>query len=145
MKKFTPVCKTNELADCSTDEINNAYDNAILYTDYFLNNVIEFLKTHDEQFETAMLYVSDHGESLGENGLYLHGMPNFAAPDSQRHVPLIMWLGKNYDAFSYERLVELKDEPLTHDTIFHTLLTLLEVKTNSFDPEKSMMGHPDEH
>ncbi len=72
-EKFKPADKTNNLDTCSAEEIINAYDNAILYTDYFLSHVIKLLKQNDAKFETAMIYASDHGESLGENGLYLHG------------------------------------------------------------------------
>lgn len=131
-EKFTPTCQTNELSDCSEDEINNAYDNAILYTDYFLNEVIELLKKNDEKFETAMLYVSDHGESLGEHGLYLHGIPNFIAPENQRHVPMIMWIGKKFDEISLKELKAKKDRSLTHDNIFHTLLGLMEVDSKVY-------------
>jgi lipid A ethanolaminephosphotransferase len=138
-EKFTPVCRTNELSACSEEEINNAYDNAILYTDYFLSKVIELLKANDAKFETAMLYVSDHGESLGENGLYLHGMPNFIAPESQRHVPVIMWVGKNFDEISYEELAAKRHQPFSHDAIFHTLLGLMEVETDLYDPNLSLL------
>lgn len=131
-EKFTPACQTNELADCSREEINNAYDNAILYTDYFLNQVVELLKRNDRKFETAMLYVSDHGESLGENNVYLHGLPNFAAPETQRHVPMIMWLGKNFRALNNAGLRLKKDRPLSHDNISHTLLGIMEIQTDIY-------------
>ncbi len=132
-QKFTPECRTNELADCSLDEINNAYDNAILYTDYFLNQTIEFLKKHDDKFETAMLYVSDHGESLGENNVFLHGLPNFFAPKEQRHVPLIMWVGKNFRRTTIDELRSKVQKPYSHDNIFHTLLGMMEVETTSYN------------
>ncbi|MDB2414382.1 phosphoethanolamine--lipid A transferase [Rickettsiales bacterium] len=131
-ERFTPACHTNELSDCTEDEINNAYDNAILYTDYFLSKVIELLKQNDNRFETAMLYVSDHGESLGENGLYLHGIPNFIAPQTQRHVPVIMWIGSAFDEISFDELKAKKDIPLTHDNIFHTLLGLMEIDSKVY-------------
>ena len=131
-EKFTPVCQTNELGDCSAEEIDNAYDNAILYTDYFLNQVIELLKQNDSKFETSMLYVSDHGESLGENNIYLHGMPNWLAPESQRHVPMIMWVGSNFDELSINELRAKKDTPITHDNISHALLGLMEVESKVY-------------
>ncbi len=74
-ERFTPVCRTNQFDECTKEEINNAYDNAVLYTDYFLSQVIAFLKNNTGRFEAAMLYMSDHGESLGEHGVYLHGLP----------------------------------------------------------------------
>lgn len=131
---FKPECKTNELADCTHEQISNAYDNAVLYTDYFLNKVIEFLKQNDSKFETSMLYISDHGESLGENNIYLHGLPNFIAPEEQRHVPMIMWVGKNYRRISAAQLAAKRDRLYSHDNIFHTLLGMLEIDTKNYKP-----------
>lgn len=133
-EQFIPVCESNQLENCTAEEINNAYDNAILYTDYFLSETIEFLKKYDEEFETGMIYVSDHGESLGEMSLYLHGLPNFIAPDTQRNVPEIIWLGKNYEV-SNESLSLKKDMPISHDNLFHTILGLLELETDIYNPE----------
>ncbi len=126
-KKFKPACKTNQLEKCSSEEINNAYDNAILYTDFFLEKVIELLK-QNSQFDTAMLYVSDHGESLGENRLYLHGLPNFIAPDVQRHVAAVFWTGNN-NWIHIDQLSQQKNEKLSHDNIFSTILGLMEIQT----------------
>lgn len=132
-EKFKPVCATNQLEDCSVEEINNAYDNAILYTDDFLKKVIDFLKTNNNGFETAMLYVSDHGESLGENGLYLHGMPYLIAPDAQTHVPAILWVGDSYDEIDMSRVRERQDEQFSHDNLFHTILGLMEIQSTAYD------------
>ena len=95
-EKFTPVCKSNQLEDCTPEQIENAYANAILYTDYFLSRAIDLLKRNSNAFETAMVYMSDHGESLGEKGLYLHGLPYFMAPNSQKHVAAFMWFGDTF-------------------------------------------------
>ena len=132
-EKFTPVCKSNQLEECSRESINNAYDNAILYTDYFLSQVINFLKQQQNAFDTTMFYVSDHGESLGENGLYLHGLPYFIAPDSQRHIPAILWFGKNADPMDMDSLQKIKDHTYTHDYLFHTILGLMNVETSVYD------------
>ena len=131
-KKFLPVCETNQLEDCDTSSIVNAYDNALLYTDFFLNEVIDFLKPYDDKFETAMLYMSDHGESLGEYGLYLHGLPNFMAPASQREVGAMLWLGAGYDV-SIDSLMPGRDMPISHDNYFHTVLGLMEIETDIYD------------
>ena len=131
---FTPVCESNQLESCSTEEIINAYDNAILYTDYFLAQVIEFLKGYDDQFETAMVYMSDHGESLGEHALFLHGMPTFIAPKEQRSVPAVIWLGENYEV-SNQSLALKKDISINHDVFFHTVLGLMELETEIYQPE----------
>jgi lipid A ethanolaminephosphotransferase len=138
-EKFKPVCKTNELADCSQDEINNAYDNAILYTDYFLDKTIEFLKNNDGKFQVAMLYAGDHGESLGENNIYLHGLPNFLAPEAQRHVPMILWLGNNFEGMDIATAMAKKDRSLSHDNIAHTLLGLMEIQTGVYKKDLDLL------
>lgn len=133
-KKFVPACDTNQLENCNPTEISNAYDNAILYTDYFLSEVIELLKKNDENFEAAMLYMSDHGESLGENNLYLHGLPYRFAPDMQKRVPLIMWFGENFGyEINFESLKNNTDTEFTHANLFHTMLGLMEVETKVYD------------
>ena len=144
-EKFTPVCKTNQLENCTEQELNNAYDNDILYTDYFLSKVISFLKTNDNQYETAMLYVSDHGESLGENGLYLHGLPNFIAPDVQRHVPAILWLGQGMHDIDLTLNAKNKDKRFSHDNLFHTLLGLMEMNSEVYDVSNDMLIHSVEY
>ena len=143
-EKFTPVCQTNDLGSCSSEEIDNAYDNALLYTDYFLSRVIALLKANDGPFETAMLYVSDHGESLGEFGMYLHGTPYMLAPDTQKHVPAVVWHGKEMERdLRVEKLVARSKERWTHDSVFHTLLGFFEVRSTVYDPAKDLMVHTD--
>lgn len=137
-EKFTPVCKTGELKDCSQTEIDNSYDNAILYTDYFLSNVIDFLKKYDEDHATAMLYVSDHGESLGEHGIYLHSAPYMVAPKEQTHVPGIVWMGRNFD-YKKEQLLPHKDDALSQDDLFCTLLVSFELDTKMCAAKKDML------
>jgi lipid A ethanolaminephosphotransferase len=137
---FSPVCSTNELGDCSDVEINNAYDNAILYTDYFLGEVINFLKPYDDSFETAMYYMSDHGESLGENGLYLHGLPYLLAPDTQKNVASIMWFGASY-AVNHAAVAARTDERLSHDNYFHTVLGLMEIEASIYEPSMDLIVH----
>lgn len=129
-EKFTPVCRSSDLSKCSQQEIDNAYDNAILYTDYFLSEVIQLLKKYDDSRETAMLYVADHGESLGEHGLYLHAAPYMIAPKEQTHVPAILWLGKQFD-YSLNQIRPYQNYPLSHDDVFCTLLTAYELKSNT--------------
>jgi len=136
---FTPVCQSNRLEQCSAEEINNAYDNAILYTDYFLSKVIALLKRNDAKFETAMLYFSDHGESLGENNMYLHGYPYALAPMEQIHVPAVFWFGSKFP-LDLERIRAKSGEPYSHDNIFHTLLGLFEVETTAYDPKLDMVS-----
>jgi lipid A ethanolaminephosphotransferase len=132
-ERFTPVCETNQMEQCSKEQINNAYDNAILYTDYFLSKVIGLLKQNQSTFETAMLYVSDHGESLGESGVYLHGLPNFLAPEEQTHVATFLWIGDNYDEIDVESVRLKADREYSHDNVFHTVLGLMEVNTELYN------------
>ncbi|MBU0542992.1 MAG: phosphoethanolamine transferase, partial [Gammaproteobacteria bacterium] len=128
-ERFTPVCKTNVLSKCTDEEINNAYDNAILYTDYFLAQTIGLLKKFDSSHETAMLYVSDHGESLGEKGMYLHGAPYLFSPKEQTHVASLLWFGKNFD-YHLDDLKRVKDYPFTHDDLFCSLMLTFEVESS---------------
>ncbi|MGI0116318.1 phosphoethanolamine transferase [Zooshikella sp. RANM57] len=128
-EKFKPACHSIELSTCTREEIINAYDNGILYTDYFLSQVISLLKANTAQYETAMFYVSDHGESLGEHNVYLHGLPYWFAPDTQTHVPLITWVGPN-STIDYSRSLTLKERPNSHDDIAKTLLDVFELKTD---------------
>lgn len=146
-EKFVPACKTNQLESCSAEEINNAYDNAILYTDYFLSKTIALLKKNNAKFEASMLYISDHGESLGENGLYLHGLPNLFAPDEQRHVPMIMWFSDSFDRdeINYEKLKQKSAEKFSHDNLFHTILGLMEVKTSVYNKSMDIIEHDGEN
>ena len=128
-EKFTPACNTLELSQCSNEEIINAYDNTILYTDYFLSKVIQLLKRNTPKYETNMFYVSDHGESLGESGLYLHGMPYMIAPEEQTKVPIIVWAGDSSD-IDIKKSTELKDVKNSHDVVFDVLITLFEAQSD---------------
>lgn len=143
--RFAPVCSTNRLEDCSKEEIGNAYDNAILYTDYFLSKIIELLKKNDGDFESAMFYVSDHGESLGENGLYLHGLPSMIAPEVQRHVPAILWLGDHFIDADRNVLARQRDTKYTHDNIFHTILGFMEIQTTVYDETMDILASSRQH
>lgn len=129
---FTPTCKTNQLDECTTEEIGNAYDNALLYTDFFLSQVIGLLKQNANRFETAMVYMSDHGESLGEYGVYLHGLPYVMAPEAQTHIASVLWFSDNFDV-DQESLREKSTQPFSHDNLFHTILGLMEVDTSIYD------------
>ena len=141
-EKFTPVCKTNQLEKCTVEEINNAYDNAILHTDAFLSKVINFLKPYSKDYETAMVYMSDHGESLGENGLYLHGLPYFMAPDTQTHVASLMWFGESMkEEINLNKLNQTKDKALSQDNLFHTLLGMFEVDTNVYKKDLDILAN----
>ena len=137
-ERFTPTCQSSELRDCTKEEIDNAYDNAILYTDYFLSQVIGFLKKYDGEYETAMMYVSDHGESLGEHGIYLHAAPYLMAPKEQTHIPVIVWMGQQFD-FTRDQLQPYRDYPVSHDDLFCVLLAGYEIQTRMCEGRKNIL------
>jgi lipid A ethanolaminephosphotransferase len=140
-EKFTPVCKSNLLEQCTKDEISNAYDNAILYTDNFLVKTINLLKKYDKSHQTAMIYMADHGESLGENGIYLHGLPYFMAPDAQTHIGSIMWFNNQFnESLNIKKLKENSHKKYSHDNLFHTLLGIFNVKTKVYDLKLDMLN-----
>ena len=136
LERFTPACRTAEFKNCSAAEITNSYDNTIAYTDEILAQTIAMLQSQD-QLATALLYVSDHGESLGEGGLYLHGSPYFMAPEYQTKVPMILWMSEAFkDKFAIDQscLVAKKAAILSHDNLFHSLLGMLDIQTNERAP-----------
>ena len=134
-RKFVPECRSNALQDCSREQVVNSFDNTILYTDHFLGQAIQWLKKSEATSAPAMLYVSDHGESLGENNLYLHGLPYRVAPDVQKRVPWITWLSSSFEKQSGLMPTCLKNKsqaPLTHDNYFHSVLGLMNISTQAY-------------
>ncbi len=134
-RRFTPDCQSAEFSKCSREEILNAYDNSIAYTDHIISSVIDRLRDKQDKLDTSMIYMSDHGESVGEFGLYLHGAPYFVAPSQQTHVPYVLWLGKDAKAtIRQDCLAKEATEPQSHDKLFHTVLGLMQVKTQVYSP-----------
>ena len=136
LRRFTPTCDTGELHQCTREQVVNAYDNALLYTDHVLARTIDFLQAQRERFDTALVYVSDHGESLGEKGLFLHGVPYAIAPDEQTKVPMTWWLSPGYSASFGLDTACLRREAAaarTHDHLFHTVLGLLQVHAREYE------------
>ncbi len=132
--RFQPPCQREELDQCSREEIINAYDNAILYTDTMLDRVIELLAS-DPSRDSAMLYVSDHGESLGEYGVYLHGAPWAVAPEAQIKVPMVVWLSPGLESdtgVDHACVRQHASEPRSHDDLFHTVIGLFDVSTSEY-------------
>jgi len=139
-EKFTPTCKTNQLQECTQQEITNAYDNALLYTDTFLSKVIDFLKQYDKAYDTALIYMADHGESLGENGIYLHGLPYFMAPDAQTHIGAFMWFGRGMrQHIDVDALRKRSAKEYSHDNLFHTILGLFNVQTDVYKKDMDIL------
>ncbi len=137
-ERFTPACHDDNLGNCSKAQIVNAYDNAVLYTDHVLATLIATLEANSSRVDSAMLYVSDHGESLGEKGLFLHGMPNAIAPREQTQVPMVMWWTKGFGqaaAIDQPCMQRRAAAPAQHDNLFHTVLGMLDVKTALYEPQ----------
>jgi len=140
-QQFTPICQSSQVNECSLESVVNAYDNTILYTDYFLGRVIEFLKKNSKKFNTGMIYISDHGESLGENNMYLHGLPYFLAPDEQIHVPFVLWLSESLlDNLEIDQncLINERTDRFSHDNLFHSILGLMKINTEVYNAEMNL-------
>jgi lipid A ethanolaminephosphotransferase len=134
---FEPVCKTNLLEKCSREEIVNTYDNTLLYTDYVLDRIIALLKSNDERFDASLIYMSDHGESLGENNLYLHGLPRMIAPVEQTRIPMIVWLSQGAlrrNSIDMKCLQAHRNDAYSHDNLFHSVLGMMDVQTKIYRP-----------
>lgn len=134
--QFKPDCRSNDFAKCSQAEIVNAYDNSILYSDHILAQIIDLMKAREDRFASAMIYMSDHGESLGENGLYLHAAPYFIAPQQQTHIPFIGWFSPAFardTGLDTACLASTAKEPASHDNLFHSVLGMMGVKTAAYD------------
>lgn len=136
-ERFQPTCRESQFSRCQRQEIVNAYDNTIAYTDLVLARLIELLRETDKAGTPAsMIFISDHGESLGEGNVYLHGLPYAIAPDVQKHVPMLVWLSplaQGQNRIDGGCLARSRHEPLSHDNFFHSVLGLLRVKTSVYD------------
>jgi lipid A ethanolaminephosphotransferase len=140
---FKPACRSNELQRCSREEIVNAYDNSIAYTDYVLSRQIELLQAHADRLDSVLLYASDHGESLGEQGIYLHGMPYSFAPRVQREVPMLFWASHGYQertGLSMACMRSHAHDAVSHDNVYHTVLGAMAVHDAVYDPAMDLFA-----
>ncbi|MFN3302138.1 MAG: phosphoethanolamine transferase [Roseateles sp.] len=143
LELFKPECMSNALQQCERQQVVNGYDNTIATTDRLLARSIAWLQTQSSRFDPGMLYVSDHGESLGENGLYLHGMPYAMAPREQTHVPMIFWLPEG--SAGSPRLKPgcvdgLRDKPASHDNLFHTVMGWVGVRADVYRSDRDLLS-----
>ncbi len=142
-EKFAPTCQTNTISSCDAQSLMNAYDNTIVYTDHVLGETIEILKRLEDQFAPMMLYASDHGESLGENGFFLHGLPNAIAPDVQTRVPMLAWFSPQFLQYSRweARCINAQNKtPRSHDNIYATLLGALAINTSAYLAQRDIFA-----
>jgi lipid A ethanolaminephosphotransferase len=143
LKPFQPECQSNALQQCPREQVVNGYDNTIVTTDRLLARSIAWLQARQSRFDTGLLYVSDHGESLGENGLFLHGMPYAMAPKEQTHVPMILWVpegGALAATLKPGCLQALRDAPASHDHLFHTVMGWVGARADVYKPEWDLLA-----
>lgn len=143
-RQFTPTCDTNQIQDCDHQALMNTYDNTILYTDSVVSKTIDALKARQTTMNTALIYLSDHGESLGENGLYLHGTPYLLAPSQQTHIPFMFWLSPDYvNSYSINEPC-LRDQAaktaVSQDNLFSTVLGMMNVKSAVYQPQMDIIN-----
>ena len=140
---FTPVCRSSELQRCAKEEIVNAYDNSIVNTDAVLAAQIAILQRAADRLDGALLYVSDHGESLGEQGVYLHGLPYAFAPGMQKEVPMLLWTSAGFRARQGLKLECLRahaHDPLSHDNLYHTVLGAAQTRNKAYDANLDVLA-----
>ena len=133
---------TNAIQGCSTEALKNSYDNSIVYTDYILSQIIKTLQ-QEKHYQTGFWYLSDHGESTGEHGLYLHGAPYGIAPVQQTHVPMLMWFSNTWQHQNTQQINCLQaqtDQVRSQDYLFASLLSLLDIKTQVAEPNNDMLA-----
>ena len=131
-ERYSPVCASSDLSACDPQALRNAYDNTILYTDHVVGEAIRIADKVTDQFASAVIYVSDHGESLGESGLYLHGMPYPIAPAEQTHVPLYVWVSRRFvelERWDTGCMLRQTRVPRSHDNVYATVLGFLDIES----------------
>ncbi|WFL69105.1 phosphoethanolamine transferase EptA [Pantoea sp. X85] len=142
-RRFAPTCDSKQIQDCDHQALVNTYDNSLLYSDDMLSRTIDKLKGLSDRFNVALVYLSDHGESLGERGMYLHGAPYLFAPAQQTHIPLLMWMSPGYAAANHINDACLRqqaaDAKVSQDNLFHTVLGMFNIQTQQYQPQLDMI------
>ncbi len=143
-RPFTPTCDSHQIQLCDHQALVNTYDNSVRYTDSMLSDTLDLLKGYGDRFNIALIYLSDHGESLGEHGMYLHGAPWLFAPSQQTHIPFLMWLSPGWRQAMHvdghcvsQRAAR---EAVSQDNLFHTLLGMLDVHTRIYQPQLDILA-----
>jgi lipid A ethanolaminephosphotransferase len=140
---FKPTCQSVQLQKCSQEELDNSYDNTIVYTDHFINETMKLMDALPSNVSASLVYISDHGESLGENNLYLHGTPYMIAPESQTHVPFFYWTPEKNDHIAQLDkgcLISKQNHPVSHDNIFHSMLGYMDISTSHYQAELDLFS-----
>lgn len=141
---FSPTCDSNQIQKCSNEALVNTYDNTLVYTDRMLGKTIELLQEHSSERDVALIYVSDHGESLGERGMYLHGTPYLIAPKEQTQVPMLMWFSPEFAQNARLGLACLRrnasEKAFSHDNLYHSMLGLFGVRSSVYEAELDLFA-----
>lgn len=144
-RTFTPTCDTNQITNCDSGSLVNTYDNTIVYTDYIINQTIELLQSKQNKYNTMLIYLSDHGESLGENGLYLHSFPYSIAPAQQTKIPFILWISQHLAKLNRINTACIKNHAkqdlLSHDNLFHLLLGIFAIQTKEYNQSLDSLNY----
>ncbi|HET7312747.1 phosphoethanolamine--lipid A transferase [Salinisphaera sp.] len=142
-KKYTPTCHSNRPQNCSNRELTNSYDNTVRYVDHVVASLIGILKTKEPDADTALIYLSDHGESLGEDGIYLHGFPYMLAPSEQTHIPMILWLSDHWrrdNGLSPACLKKITGQRVGQDNLFSTVMGMMDVRADVYQPKLDLLA-----
>ncbi|MGB7757659.1 MAG: phosphoethanolamine--lipid A transferase [Salinisphaera sp.] len=142
-EKYTPTCHSNRPQDCSTQALTNSYDNTVRYVDHVLASLIGVLKNKESGADTALVYLSDHGESLGEDGIYLHGFPYMLAPSQQTHIPMILWLSADWrqdDHLSKACLDGINKQRVGQNNLFSTVMGMMGVRADVYQPKLDLLA-----
>ena len=132
-ERYTPVIKSRVVSSNTQEEMINSYDNTILYTDYFIKETIDLIRDK----KSILIFLSDHGESLGEDGYYLHG-----ADRPELHYPAaFVWYSDKY-AQSFpdmiENLKDNSDKKYRSDYLFHSIIDAADITTEYIEPQLSI-------
>ncbi|MHB9326484.1 phosphoethanolamine transferase EptA [Phytobacter ursingii] len=142
-RKFTPTCDTSQIQTCTQEQLVNTYDNTILYIDYIVDKAIKLLQSKQDKFTTSLVYLSDHGESLGEDGVYLHGLPYSIAPETQKHIPMLIWLSEDYQKrYGVDNQClqqEAQQKHFSQDNLFSTMLGMTGVSTKEYRAQDDIL------
>jgi lipid A ethanolaminephosphotransferase len=128
---YKPVAKNVEEGEKNISMLINAYDNTILYTDYLLDGLIDTLRAMTD-WKSAMIFISDHGESLGENKMFMHGLPMKLAPKVQYEIPFFVWTSEGFRDYKAESELPAV---LEQHFIFHSVLNLLSINSPAYNKD----------
>lgn len=136
-QQFQPIVSSKHLGSLQKEELINSYDNTILYLDNFLNELIEKLKKSSKK--TILIYLSDHGETLGEDGKWLHAQEHQAS----KNPAMLIWFSDNFEKSYPLKIAKMKaknQDTITTDFLFHSILDIAEIKSFKYNKSQSIFN-----